>query len=115
MGGQNNQPQQSQAPSIPAMQMSQTQEASPLYMAPTRPWEVKSANPEAVAQGVNSGIQSAASQIGSAYISDTMANRADKRMADAQQKQIDAQKQMYRDQLLYASSRPMLQPFFPTQ
>ena len=59
-------------------------------------------------QGVNSGTQAAVSQAGSAYLSNIAANRADARQALAQQKQLEAQRE------LYASRAIPFQPFFPT-
>lgn len=114
MGGQNNQMQQgSGVPSIPPVSV-QTPEGSPLYIEPSRPWSVPSANPEAISKGINSGVQASMQQVGSAYLSDLASKRAEARQADANERQIQAQKQLYRDQMMVNSSRPMLTPFFPT-
>ena len=106
MGGQNNQ-QPGLTPVLPAM-TTQMPEESPVYLPPTRPWSVPSANPEAIMQGVNSGTQAAVSQVGSAYLSNIAADRADARQALSQKKQLEAQKE------LYASRAIPFQPFFPT-
>ena len=100
MGGQSQQPQQDGSPVLPPMAMKMP-ENQPLYIGQLNRLVIPSANAEAVSGGIDAGVRSAISQVGSAVVSDAVAKKADARKAAKAieaKSQTDPQAQAYLDQ-----------------